>query len=221
MKPRTMLYLGAGLALLIFAAVQGYKWAARKEDQVRVAVEGLNEANEHARVARSVASVALADAERLEGVAQAYKDSSAQRRAAADGFKKEADSLKREFEIKAANAPADCAPVIESARLTFARKDAEIGSLRFSLGAANHRGDTLEAALIKLRPATSGLIDASAKVDTAATKLADTVRPAFFKRMVNAIADFGRPKFGVSVVGGVDLQGKLNAVAGVSLGWTF
>lgn len=211
----------AGLILFIALAVWGGRWSARKDERVRIAIEALGEAQEHARLARTVASVALADAERLDSAAKALDAKAKREEAAADGYKRIADSLNKEFEKRAADSPPDCAPVIESARLTIATRDREIGSLRISLGAATHRGDTLEKALALLKPATAGLIAADAKLDTAATNVSEEVRPKFLRRMVNAIAEFGRPKFGVGATCGYDIHGKLNCVGGPSLGWTF
>lgn len=222
MKPRTVTYAFAALVVLIALSVWGAKWAARKDERIRAAIEGMTAARVDARAARTVASQALASAAHLDTVANAYKDTSATRLAQANGFKHDADSLKREFEKLAGEAPDTCAPVVASARLAIAKKEQENGALRLSLGAAIHRGDTLEKALLTVTPATAGLIHADAKLDTAATKVANEVRPKFLRRMVNAVADFGRPKIGIGVGGTYDpLDGKVHGGPTLFLGWTF
>lgn len=221
MKPRTLLYLGAGLVVLIILAVQGYKWSARKDERVRDAVEETRAALDRERETRAALELTLADSARQQRVADSLAEKSRRDSRAAAIAEAKAKEANARFEALAALSPPECLPLIVEARATIKEQGLTIASLTSSRDAEKQRADGLQITVNDLRSKAAAHVGASARVDTAATKLAATVRPAFFKRMVNAIADFGRPKFGVSVVGGVDLQGKLNAVAGVSIGWTF
>lgn len=212
----------ASLVALIALSVWGSKWAAWKDERVRVAIADLNLAQQETRDARAKAQRADDYAGKLMPVIDALRDSTEKWKARAADSKRRTDSLRNAFETVADAAPDTCQPVIQAARETILSQGLTIGSLQKAL-ALSDSGLFALAHLVtdSLRPAIRDLIHADAKLDTAATNVAKEVRPKFLRRMVNAIADFGRPKLGLSATCGLDIHGKYNCVGGPSIGWTF
>lgn len=164
-------------------------------------------------VAQKTADSALkvAAAERDSVAAAAHVAAVAKTRA--DSAQHAADHFRGALSQIVKVAPDTCKPIIVTADSALAADSASIRALHTAavadstqIAVLTDSRDSLTSALVTLRTASKALVSAD-------KQLAKAAKPSLLLRLL--------PHPGVNITGGVDRHGKLNAVAGISAGWSF
>lgn len=175
------------------------------------------DARAEAKAARDIAKASVAQSilaeESARRAAQRARDAEVSRDSALKSAEQAAKDREAALDILDAlesELPQECEPAFDAAALALSHASTVESSLRLALSreqtahAETKAGrDSLQAALVTLRSATTGLVQASAKQE----------RRGRWAKLL--------PRLGVGGAGGIDLFARPNAVTGITFGWAF
>ena len=124
-----------------------------------------------------------------------------------------AQAARARFESLSSAASPVCDSIVASGRQALSESDAVNRSLAADTTELRKVIAIKQRSIDVLVPQLDSLRKAAVRVSDAAQTVVDASQPSFLSRLL--------PHIGAGVTAGVDVQGRPNAVAGITFGWTF
>lgn len=124
-----------------------------------------------------------------------------------------AKAARARFDSLSSVASPVCDPLVAAGHAALSESDSVNRALASDTTELRNVITLKQRSIDELRPQLDSLRNAAVRVSNASQKVIDASRPSLLSRLL--------PHTGAGVTAGIDVQGRPNAVAGITFGWTF